>query len=513
MSNIIAPPDPSLNKFKTKPYRHQLDCLNRFGRKQVFALLAEQGTGKTYIIINNIADLWDSDECDVALIMAPNGVHENWTRIELPKHMPDRVQYIAAPWYADPKKADRDQLNALFQHDNRRALRMMTMNWEALQTPRGLAAAEKFLCTGRRVMIACDESDAVKNPSAIRTTNLMKLKKYSYWRRIMTGTPVNNAPFDLFSQYGFLDENILGTTSYWAFKAEYAEMLHDGHPLLKAIKREKGLRRTPQIVARTSQGLPRYRNLDKLSRLIDPYSFRVLKKDCLDLPEKIYKTLVFELTHEQKIAYRRAAEELRIEYNGVMTPFTALVAGTKLSQITSGYYLHPAAEEPVRIPGANPKLDMLEDRVKWIVSTGEKVIIWARYRVQIADIVERLTKAKLKCVEYHGGVNKGDRVDAIDEFENGDAQVFIGNQQAGGRGLTLVAASYVCYFSNDFSLRNRLQSEDRAHRIGQTKNVIYMDFIGKNSVDESAVRALQNKEDVANAILSHVGGGSRAQLF
>ena len=488
-------------KYKTTPYKHQMECLNRFGRKHVFALLAEMGTGKTWIVINNIADLWSSEECDAVLVLAPNGVHTNWTRLELPKHMPDWVRYRAAAWSSNPNKKEKEELENLFNGAGSGELRILTMNHEALQTKRGLEFAEKFCLGTRRLMVVADESDAYKNPTAQRTKNLLKLKKYSYWRRIMSGTPINNAPFDAFSQFSFLDEEILGTTSFYAFKAEYAEMLQEGNPLLTAIKKRSGGRFTPQVVARGVGGRPKYRNLEKLSRLIAPHSFRVLKKDCLDLPEKIYKTLVFSMTREQIAVYKKAEDECRIVFDNEETPFNKLVAVTKLAQITSGYYIHPLAEEPVRIEGDNPKLELLAERVQKIVEAGEKVIVWARYRIEIEDIVARLQKEGIACVEYHGGVKKGDRVDAIEEFERGEAQVFVGNQQAGGTGITLVAASYVIYFSNNFSLRDRLQSEDRAHRIGQTKNVTYINIAAKGTIDEVVIRALTSKKDVADTII------------
>jgi len=222
-------------KFKTKPYRHQLECLNKFGRNRAFALLAEMGTGKTWIIINNVADLWSSNDCDGVLVFAPNGVHTNWTRNEIPKHMPDWVRYRAAPWVATPRKAEKEQLENLYEASGGE-LKILTMNWEALQTKKGMEEAERFSLCCRRLMIVCDESDSVKNPAAKRTKNLMKLKNMSYWRRIMSGTPINNSPFDAFSQFSFLDDTILQTTSFYAFKAEYAELLQQGNPLLDHIK-------------------------------------------------------------------------------------------------------------------------------------------------------------------------------------------------------------------------------------------------------------------------------------
>ena len=493
-------------KFKTKPYLHQFDCLNRFGKRDYFALTSEMGTGKTWIIINNIADLWAEGECDSALVLAPNGVHTNWVMIELPKHMPDWCNYRVAAWFSAPKRQEVAALDALHKPDGKGQLRILTMNHEALQTKRGMEFAKRFCATSGKLMIVADESDAFKNPSSIRTKNLMALKRYSTKRRIMTGTPVDQAPFDLFSQYSFLDEFLLGTTSYYAFKSEYSEILHDGHPLLEAIKKKlakKGgaNRRAPQIVARDSEGQPKYRNLDRLHKLIAPHTFRVLKKDCLDLPEKIYKNVFFDMTKEQRAAYQKAKNELRLTLAGEDTPFNRLAAAVKLSQITSGYYLHPNADEPVRIPGGSPKLDAMAARVAAAIQGGEKVIVWARYRVEIEDIVQRLREDGIACVQYHGGTKRGDRTKAIEEFERGSAQVFVGNQQAGGTGITLVAASCVIYFSNDFRLRNRRQSEDRSHRIGQKRAVVYYNLAARGTIDESVIRVLARKAEVADAVV------------
>lgn len=485
-------------EFKTKPYTHQLECLEKFGRSESFALLAEMGTGKTWIIINNVADLWSTDDCDAMLVFAPNGVHTNWTRLELPRHMPDSIKYYATAWNAARRKKDLQEIEELYTIEHR--LRILTMNWEALQNAKGIAAATRFAKSAAKLMIVCDESDSAKNPRAKRTKQLMKLRIMATWRRIMTGTPINNAPFDAFSQFNFLDSDILKTPSYYAFKAEYAEMLSPDNDLVKHIRERT--RFTPQIVARGVGGRPKYRNLDKLSKLIAPHSYRVLKEDCLDLPDKAYKTLVFDMTPQQKIAYRKMKRECRLIFEGDETPFSKLVAMGKLSQITSGYCIHPQLDEPVRIEGATPKMDMLIDRIKAITNADNKVIVWARYRIEIADIVQRLREAKIACVQLHGGIGKAVREEAIDSFQNDeDMRVFVGNQQAGGRGITLVAANYVIYFSNNFSLSDRLQSEDRAHRIGQTHKVTYINIAAKGTIDEIVIDALINKKDVADTII------------
>lgn len=583
-------------KFKTQPLRHQLDCLMKHGRSEYYALNSEQGTGKTWVIINESADLWSTGDCDGLLVFAPNGVHENWTLRELPKHMPDWVRWKAVAWTPLKTKKALAQIESLYHPALAGQLRIFTMNHEALQNKRGMEAAMRFAQSCTRLMIAVDESDGFKNPSTIGTKSLMKLKPLSKYRRIMSGTPINNAPFDAFAQYRFLDENILQTDSYYAFKAEYAELMDgrshliqnivkkrvklapseraamndelraiktlvvqngrselleafqpvenalssdDFASVLSALERMEGMfspapsarktqvlkhmralstrvaahlkrldsafhpRRLPQIVERDKKkGRKKFRNLDKLARLIAPHTFRVLKSECLDLPEKIYKTLLFDLTPQQREAYKKARDECRIVLDGKELPLSKLAAFSKLAQITSGYYTHPDSEEPVRIPGPNPKLDILVERANSIIASGEQLIVWARYRIEIEDIVSRLQAEGHKIVEYHGGVGKQQRVENIDIFERGEADVFVGNARAGGTGITLIGAAYTIYFSNDFSYRSRAQSEDRNHRIGQTRNVVYMNIAAKDTIDIAVIDALEAKEEIADKIVN-----------
>ena len=321
----------------------------------------------------------------------------------------------------------------------------------------------------------------------------------------MSGTPIASSPFDLFSQFRFLNSTILGT-SYFAFKAAFAQMAPQDSWVVNSIRNQisaktgKEDKRRIQVVEKVN-GAPVYKNLDKLAAMIEPWSFRVRKKDCLDLPDKIYSTTVVQMTPEQVAAYDKAKDELRLMYNEEETPINKLAAYTKLAQITSGYYLHPMSDEPVRIPGDNPKLEALVERVTAAVAAGEQVIVWARYTVQANDAHRVLTEAGLRCGIYNGQTKSDDRIQLIDDFQSNNVDVLIGNQQAGGTGITLTAATFVVYFSNDFSLRNRLQSEDRAHRIGQTKSVLYLDLVAEGTIDEVVVKALQHKTSVAKAVL------------
>lgn len=512
-------------RYKTAPYKHQLRCLAEHGHKPEYFLSAEQGTGKTWIIINNCADLWDANECDALLVFAPNGVHTNWTLQELPKHMPDWVTWRAAAWRAGMGKADAKKFEEIFGSKvsaDKRELRILTMNWESLDHKRPLEVAMRFASSAAKLMIVCDEpSGAIKNPTSQRFKNLLKLKYMSRWRRMTDGTPITQGPFDAFAPYNFLNKNILETESFYAFKAEYAEMIpaetltfdDNGqpvmrpNPMIKHIMDRQGTKRIPQIVQKGAGGLPKYKNLEKLQKLIAPYTFRVLKSECLDLPKKIYKTSYFQLTPEQKEVYRKAEKECRLVYQNNEAPIAKLTAVTKLAQITAGFFIHPDIEEPVAIPGPNPKLELLAERVGSIVRQGSKVIVWARFHAEIDAIRAVLKAAEIPTVEYHGRVKQKDREAAKVAFQadaavpgSGWAQAMIAQQQAGGTGNTWTDAAYTIYFSNTFSLRERLQSEDRNHRIGQEEEVVYLDLVAEGTVDAKIVAALASKKNVADII-------------
>lgn len=582
-------------EFKNKPYKHQLEYHNRYARREAFALLADMGTGKTFMVINNIAELYSSGDCDSVLVFAPNGVHLNWTLIELKKHMPDFVEYNAVAWQSNHTASYKKKLDSIFVPQNGK-LRIFTMNWEALQNKNGFDAAMKFCKTSGKLFIAADESHFIKSPSSKRTKALMDLKPYSKYRRIMTGTPTDGCPFDFYSQFAFLDESILQANSFYSFKAEYAEMLSSEHRLMQKFAKEKTpwnygeiqtikqnvliaheilkrssddqiyshsynlinlvesgeyakiqdviekirncfnpnvvheskttvlksfnvistvianhnarvakastSRRMPQIVDRTDDGKKKYKNIDKLIKLMQPHSYRVLKSECLDLPDKIHKNVFFQLTSEQRKVYNKIEDELRIEFEGQETVINKLTAITKLSQVTSGYFISPLNPLPIKIAGDNPKSKALLECIESIINEGNKVIIWARFTQEIKDIIEILKNEKISHVKYYGEISKAERLEAIESFENGDAKVFVGNAKAGGTGITLVSASYVIYYSNDYSLTARSQSEDRAHRIGQNKNVTYINLVGLDTIDEAVVKCLISKKEIEDMIVN-----------
>lgn len=484
---------------KTPPMKHQLVALERMAGQRTFALLMEQGTGKTWTLLADAERLYAKGAIDAVFVVAPNGVHTNWVDREIPTHMEGEI--IARAWRSGAGKRYMQRLDELLKPRDAGEvvpLRVLSMNIDAVLTKSGRAFAEKFL-RSTKALIVLDESHRIKNPKSARTEALIELRALCKGARIASGTPITNAPMDVFSQFEFLESGLLGTTSYRAFVAEYADVLPTTHPLMQNMISKNPRAAYAQVFAKNPDGTPRWRNLEKLTRLIAPHSFRVLKKECLDLPDKIYKTIPFELNAEQRKAYDKMQDELRLVLpDNTELPVEALAALTKLQQITSGFVLLPGKEGVHFVSEKNPRLQALLDAVEDIPG---KFIVWARFKEELRAIVAALTAHGVECVEYHGDVSKADRELAIDSLQTGTARAFVAQAQAGGTGLTLTAAETAIYYSNDFNSGTRLQSEDRNHRIGTKSSVVYLDLVAENTLDERIASVLQRKKFTAALVL------------
>lgn len=482
---------------KTDGMKHQLEAVQRMVGRKTYALFMEQGTGKTWTLLADAERLYAKGTIDTVLVVAPNGVHTNWINREIPMHMEGNI--VARAWRSGAGVRHTRSLEDLFkvrEEGQSVPLRFLAVNIDALVTKKGYDFCERFLLSGN-AWIILDESSRIKNPDAARTKALMRLRRHAKGARIASGTPVTNSPVDVFAQMEFLESGLLGTTSYRAFVAEYADVLPAHHPMIVNMTIRNPRAAYAQIVARNPDGSPRWRNLDKLQKLLEPHSFRVLKKNCLDLPDKIYKTITFEMNYEQQRAYDKMQDELRIDLgDNVELPVSELAALIKLQQITSGFVNTPLGIRYVSED--NPRLKAFMDAVE---DVDGKFIVWARFREELEAISDALGDAGITHVQYHGGVNREDRETAVDGFQNGDVRVFVGQPQSGGIGLTLTAAETVFYFSNDFNLETRLQSEDRAHRIGTRKNVVYIDIAAENTIDENITQNLQRKKRTAAVVL------------
>ena len=467
-------------EFKTTPYAHQKEALVRSWSKPEYAYFMEMGTGKSKVLIDNLAILYSKGAIDSALIIAPKGVYRNWSEREIPEHLPISINYRVGVWSASPKKKDKDALVSLF--DVTEELKVLVMNVEAFSTKKGVAFAEKFL-TFHSTLLAVDESTTIKNPKAARTKSLVKLSKLATFRRILTGFPITQSPLDLYSQAEVLSPSLLGFSSFYSFQNYFGQV----------VKRSFGARSFRQVVG--------YRNLEELNKRVDKFSYRVLKKDCLDLPNKIYQRREVEMTKMQKQYYEQIKENaiLLLEDMDSVSVNNILTQILRLHQITCGFVKTDTGEE---IDIDNNRIDELIDV---LAEMQGKVIIWANYRKNIQEIVSTIEglAGPRSVASYYGDTPEDEREEVIKRFQdpNSDLQYFVGNTQTGGYGITLTQSQNVVYYSNSFDLEKRLQSEDRAHRIGQTNKVTYVDLVSKGTVDEKIVKALRSKLNLAQEVL------------
>tara|TARA_R100001086_G_scaffold5692_2_gene3585 strand:+ start:3805 stop:5259 length:1455 start_codon:yes stop_codon:yes gene_type:complete len=466
-------------RFKNEPYDHQRAYLQRFWRKPVAALFADMGTGKSFMVINNLSMLYDRGAINSALIIAPKGVYRNWVNLELPKHLPEHILHRTALWLPAPRKAEKAKLESLWEVTE--DLKILVMNIEALSTPKGVEYATRFV-RSTNCFMAIDESTTIKTPTAKRAKNAVKVGKEARFKRIMTGSPVTRSPLDLFQQCDFLHPECLNSTSYYAFRARYAVM----------VEKNMGSHSFKKVVG--------YRKLDELKEKLDRFSYRIRKDQCLDLPEKVYIKREVPLTKEQEKAYSEMKTmALALLKDGMVTTVNALTQLMRLHQIVCGH-VKLDDDRVVSVPSKR-----IEELLSVIEEASDKVIIWANYRHDIDAIKLALQKEYgMSAVgTYYGDTDDDERARVVKEFQDPESELrfFVGNPRTGGYGLTLTAADTVVYYSNSFDLEVRLQSEDRAHRIGQTRSVTYVDLISPDTVDEKIVKALRGKIDIANQVL------------
>jgi len=465
-------------KFKTKPYAHQMTALEKSWNRETFAYFMEMGTGKTKVLIDNLAMLYDKGKVNGALIIAPKGVVGTWYNNELPTHLPNHINNETVLWKAAITKKQQEKLDTLFQPGE--DLHILIMNVEAFSTTKGVNFANKFLSSHRSLM-AIDESTTIKTPTAKRTKNILKLAEAAIYRRIMTGSPVTKNPLDLYTQCDFLSPWLLDFASYYSFRNRYAEM------------------KTLHMHGRQVQVVNGFKNLAELSEKLKPFSYRVLKEDCLDLPDKIFIKREIQLTPDQRKLYDQMKKEAIAILKGKQsTTVNTLTQLMRLQQITCGHFTaDDGATQPIPNNRITELMDVLEE-------TEGKAIIWAHYQYDITAIIQAVSKkyGPGSIVDYYGLTPQEERQPNIKRFQDDpECRFIVGTPSTGGYGITLTAANTVIYYSNGYDLEKRLQSEDRAHRIGQKKSVTYVDLMADDTVDEKIVQALRKKINIASEVL------------
>jgi len=447
--------------YKTKPYEHQRQALIKGAEKNDFAYFMEMGTGKTKVAIDNASYLYTQDKVKGVLVIAPNSVYRNWAN-EIDIHCP--VEH-------DVKIHKK---NKIFDWNDSK-LNFYLMNVEAFSTAKAYKVIEKIIIEHyKEMMVIVDESTTIKNRSAKRTKNLTTICRIINYKRILTGSPVTKSPLDLFSQCEFLNPNLLGFSNFYVFRARYCVMRNIT---------VGGSRQVP---------LPMYyTNLDDLEMKLKNFSYRVRKEECLDLPEKVYVKRYVQLKGEQLEVYSDLKKYARAIFENEEASYAnKLTEILKLHQVCCGYFV---SDEGLKKDIDNPKLDELLNTIE---ENEGKIIIWANYIHSLEKIISKLeTKyGKESTVAIYGAVSVDQRQEAVKRFqEDKNTRFFVGNPVTGGYGLNLTKAHTVIYFSNSYDLEVRQQSEDRAHRIGQTSKVTYIDIIAQGTIDEFIIKALNNK--------------------
>lgn len=475
--NDFSLDDPSGYRYKRAPMDHQRKAFLLSRDKKVFALLMEQGTGKTKVTIDTACYLYKQGLIDFFIVIAwPNGVHRNWVTNELHEDIPSWCKYKAAAWSAKLNKANKAKFDSVINAKN--CLRIMTFNVEAFVSKNAQAYILRCL-QDNRALLVIDQSASIKTHNAKRTKFIVdKLSKLAEYRRILDGAPAAEGAEELYSQFKFLDPRIIGHDTWTAFRAEFCRIGH-------------------------FREITGYKNLKELHARVDGHLFRVLADDCLDLPERIYKAWQFSLSKNEQRIY----DELNQKSLAFFAPTTieegneeiletnlAMVKTMRLQQIASGWWpeqgnFKAIEDEPTRLQALKSLL----------AQAPGKAIIFSRFRADLGVLEQLLGKAS---VSYHGGVSEDDREVAKKRFMTDPTILyFIGQPRNAGIGHTLTAAKHVIFYSNDSSLRFREESERRAYRKGLTHKLIIWDLVAEKTSDAKILQCFRDKKDLSEEIL------------
>ena len=462
----------STYKPKTEPYKHQLKALEKMKGKNAFGLFMEQGTGKTKTIIDWAGELYTAGKITGILVVSKKGVHRQWIESELQHHA--NVNCFGAFW---PLKYFPEELLP------GGSLKLLAFNYDGLKTISGYSIAEEFCKAHKgRLMIVSDESQEIKNARSQRHKAMMKLKPYSSYRVLATGTPIAKDLTDEWAQMKWLDEDIIGIKYVTAFRVNFCIM--------------------GGFEGRSVVG---HRNVDEFKRRTDPYTFRITKEEIGLLPKQ-YNEWYFDLTTQQHDLIESMKNDLeaildsgqKIEMTNVATVFG------KMQQVAGGFIIDEDQNIHRLMPlDKNPRINAMLD---WVNGGEGKAIIWARFRQDMAMVHEALERSGVNHVQYHGGISDKDRAEAVRSFlDKEGAQILLANPQSAGTGLNLQGlCNRALYYTNSFNAIDRWQSEDRIHRIGTVGAVTYTDLIGKKSIDRYIMNNLKRKKGLSNLVLGDI---------
>lgn len=521
-------------KFKTKPFEHQITAFIAFKDSEYSGLFADMGTGKTKVAIDIAAYRFLNKQINAMLIIAPNNVHVQWISEQFPTHCP--IPYRPFIWKSAKIHTAiyKDQLKD-FLVTEMEFLKVLSVNVEAFQSDGVIPYIAEYV-KHHNVFTVVDEATRIKHSTAKRTETIIKLNKYGS-RMIITGTPTAKSPFDLWAQMEFLKANYFGCT-FFVFQHRYGIVMLGKNPKTgkkyhtlidektynivryklkqmtvargkaglmpndyETISVEHGISEKDVYYIEAHEEYTQFKRLDELKAFIQKDVFMIKKEDCLDLPPKVYECMYVDLSKEQRTIYDNLCREMEAEYEGTtLTLQNKISLTTRLMQVAGGFFPYVKEADRMRdgehytefvaaskmIGKTNPKIEALKDDIEES-DKDTKIIVWAHFVSELKAIYDVL-RSLYPCCLYYGGTSQHARTEIITDFQHGRYKIFIGNAATAGFGLNLQNATLQYYFSNTFRTEDRLQAEDRSHRIGVKSTCVYKDIIAKDTIDEGIYR-------------------------
>lgn len=455
---------------RVAPFKHQVKeyVAHRFTRSR--ALLWQMRTGKTKEVIDTACALYQACEIEAVIVIAPNGVHRNWTLKQLPLHHWNAIPFAAFAWrFKDRRNNDN------FKHFmTQSAFSWFALNMEALIHDDVNAALKAFIKAKSRFLFVVDESHHFAVPGTRRTSVARGLAKRASYVRILTGTTMEDSPLQTYSQFEMLEKGALGYTNHESFKEHYAVY-------------EQGYGR-----GRPYPVLKKYVNMTELRGRMAKYSSVVLRKDCDDLPDIQYDTRVVELEPSTRAIHEALkTEDVRVLMNfGFEEPPSGGALLTKLQQIEGGFLITPRG---VAALNDNAKFNIVLEEIELY-----RFVVFCEYSHEIAHLQVSLNGAGIRCETIQGG-NASTRDRTLDNFQHGRIQGVIAQSRAASEGYDLSAADKILWYSQTNSARVRAQGNERATAVGASAKQV-IDIIAPGGVDEYYLKLTQTKTELADDI-------------
>lgn len=465
-----------------KPMDHQRRMLDKVWNLEAAAWFAKMGTGKTFAAVHLACARFKAGLINAVVIICPSTLRATW-RKELAKYSTVdcdfRIHDTKASWY-----------KAFCAERDPKVLQILAVSVEGLGVSASLYDSVCGFFIGREIMVINDESSRIKNPSALRTKRAIDLAVHARYKIILNGTPIAIGMEDLWSQYEFLDPNIIGSGDYWSFKTRYVTM---------------GGYENKQIVG--------YQNVEELMTLIEPYTVEV-GKDVLDLPPKVMKVRYVSATNEQKKLLKLIKKGTNDENDPLIKVDNVLERVLRWRQVVGGWLPRqdPITEQVTLEPlKDNPKMDSFLELIADNFH-GSKFIIWSPFVHEIEYIHDRLIEkyGPGSALKYYGKTDKAERSAVEDAYCNDpNMRFFVANPQTAGLGLTLISGmdDIMVYYSGTNAYIDRAQSEDRAHRIGQFRTVVVVDMVMEKTIDEVIIASIAEKMSVEEYIMNRLKAG------